>query len=120
MAEIATTAAFSPQALDTIKDAGFIEKFFFLNYDKLTMFMPADHSEIPWTALIIGLWIPNFYYWGFNQYISAHTRRVQPRRRAKRHYACRVPQTDYPLHHRHSGHYGLQLVLQRPSARRPK
>ena len=73
VAEIATTAAFSPQALDTIKDAGFIEKFFFLNYDKLTMFMPADHSEIPWTALIIGLWIPNFYYWGFNQYIIQRT-----------------------------------------------
>ncbi len=72
-AEIATTAAFTPQALDSIKDAGFIEKFFFLNYDKLTMFMPADHSEIPWTALIIGLWIPNFYYWGFNQYIIQRT-----------------------------------------------
>ena len=73
VAEIATTASFSPQALDSIKDAGTIEKFFFLNYDKLTMFMPADHSEIPWTALIIGLWIPNFYYWGFNQYIIQRT-----------------------------------------------
>ena len=73
VAEIATTATFTPQALDSIKDAGTIEKFFFLNYDKLTMFMPADHSEIPWTALIIGLWIPNFYYWGFNQYIIQRT-----------------------------------------------
>lgn len=73
VAEIATTASFSPQALDSLKDAGIVEKFFSLNYDKLTMFMPADHSEIPWTALIIGLWIPNFYYWGFNQYIIQRT-----------------------------------------------
>ena len=72
-AEIATTATFTPQALDSLKDAGIIEKFVSLNYDKLTMFMPADHSEIPWTALIIGLWIPNFYYWGFNQYIIQRT-----------------------------------------------
>ncbi len=73
VAEIATTATFTPQALDSIKDVGLIEKFFTLNYDKLTMFMPADHPEIPWTALIIGLWIPNFYYWGFNQYIIQRT-----------------------------------------------
>jgi SSS family solute:Na+ symporter len=24
---------------------------------------------VPWTALVVGLWIPNFYYWGLNQYI---------------------------------------------------
>jgi len=73
IAEIATTANFSPEALASLKDAGTIEKFFTLNTDKLTMFMPADHPEIPWTALIIGLWIPNFYYWGFNQYIIQRT-----------------------------------------------
>jgi len=73
VAEIATTASFTPEALGSLKDAGVIEKFFALNYDKLTMFMPADHAEIPWTALIIGLWIPNFYYWGFNQYIIQRT-----------------------------------------------
>ncbi len=73
VAEIATTATFDPATLDSLKDAGALKKFFTLNYDKLTMFMPADHPEIPWTALIIGLWIPNFYYWGFNQYIIQRT-----------------------------------------------
>ncbi|MFC1607877.1 solute:sodium symporter family transporter [Candidatus Latescibacterota bacterium] len=38
--------------------------------DKMHMFLPADHPELPWTALVIGLWIPNFYYWGLNQYIA--------------------------------------------------
>lgn len=73
VAEIATTVTIAPDAIANLKDAGFVEKFFTLNSDKLTMFMPADHPEIPWTALIIGLWIPNFYYWGFNQYIIQRT-----------------------------------------------
>jgi SSS family solute:Na+ symporter len=30
-------------------------------------------TEIPWTALLIGLWIPNFFYWGLNQYIVQRT-----------------------------------------------
>ncbi len=71
--QIATTSPVSPETLSNLKDAGVMEKFFTLNSDKLTMFMPADHPEIPWTALIIGLWIPNFYYWGFNQYIIQRT-----------------------------------------------
>ncbi len=73
VAEIATTAAVSPETLSSLSDAGVFEKFFKLNTDKLTMFLPADHPEVPWTALIIGLWIPNFYYWGFNQYIIQRT-----------------------------------------------
>ena len=73
VAEIATTKTVSPETLASLKDAGVMEKFMTLNADKLTMFMPADHKEIPWTALIIGLWIPNFYYWGFNQYIIQRT-----------------------------------------------
>ena len=71
--EISTTATLSPQDIANLSDAGVMKKFFTLNSDKLTMFMPADHPEIPWTALIIGLWIPNFYYWGFNQYIIQRT-----------------------------------------------
>jgi SSS family solute:Na+ symporter len=37
------------------------------------MILPKDHSVLPWTALVIGLWIPNFYYWGLNQYITQRT-----------------------------------------------
>lgn len=37
------------------------------------MIRPADDAEIPWTALCLGLWIPNFFYWGLNQYIMQRT-----------------------------------------------
>ena len=37
------------------------------------MILPSDHSVLPWTALVIGLHIPNFYYWGLNQYITQRT-----------------------------------------------
>ena len=53
--------------------AGLLEKFKAVNADKLHMFMPKDDPEIPYTALIVGLWIPNFYYWGLNQYIMQRT-----------------------------------------------
>jgi len=49
---------------------GGVGSFFAYNADKLHMILPKDHEVIPWTALIIGLWIPNFYYWGLNQYIT--------------------------------------------------
>ncbi|MFC1552281.1 SLC5 family protein [Candidatus Latescibacterota bacterium] len=51
------------------KAVGGVGSFFEYNADKLHMVLPSDHSVIPWTALIVGLWIPNFYYWGLNQYI---------------------------------------------------
>jgi SSS family solute:Na+ symporter len=35
--------------------------------------LPADDLILPWTALVVGLWIPNFYYWGLNQYITQRT-----------------------------------------------
>jgi solute:Na+ symporter, SSS family len=49
---------------------GAIAKLIALNHDKLRMDLPRWDNNIPWTALIIGLWIPNFYYWGLNQYIT--------------------------------------------------
>ncbi|MBD3375527.1 solute:sodium symporter family transporter [candidate division KSB1 bacterium] len=49
--------------------SGFMEH----NADKMHMILPADHPVLPWTALVIGLWIPNFYYWGLNQYITQRT-----------------------------------------------
>jgi len=50
-----------------------VSKFFALNGDKLHMFLPKTDKILPWTALLIGLWIPNFYYWGLNQYITQRT-----------------------------------------------
>ena len=37
------------------------------------MVRPNDDTDIPWSALMLGLWIPNFYYWGLNQYIVQRT-----------------------------------------------
>ena len=54
-------------------DQGAIERFVSLNRVRLNMFLPADDSVLPWTALMLGLWIPNFYYWGLNQYITQRT-----------------------------------------------
>jgi len=50
-----------------------VGNFFEHNADKLHMILPKGHSVLPWTALVIGLWIPNFYYWGLNQYITQRT-----------------------------------------------
>jgi SSS family solute:Na+ symporter len=40
---------------------------------KLHMKRPITDPAIPWTALLLGLWIPNFFYWGLNQYIVQRT-----------------------------------------------
>ena len=41
--------------------------------DKMHMSLPNEHPELPFTALFFGIWIPNFYYWGLNQYITQRT-----------------------------------------------
>ena len=55
------------------KEVGGVSSFLEFNADKLHMILPRDHAVLPWTALVIGLWIPNFYYWGLNQYITQRT-----------------------------------------------
>jgi len=50
-----------------------IRSFFEHNADRLHMVLAKDHPVLPWTALVVGLWIPNFYYWGLNQYICQRT-----------------------------------------------
>jgi hypothetical protein len=52
---------------------GALARFMELNANRLNMFLPADDHVLPWTALLLGLWIPNFYYWGLNQYITQRT-----------------------------------------------
>ena len=49
---------------------GGVDSFLQTNADKLHMILPSDDAVLPWTALIIGIWIPNFYYWGLNQFIT--------------------------------------------------
>ena len=52
---------------------GAMQRFLDINSVRLNMFLPSDDAVLPWTALLLGLWIPNFYYWGLNQYITQRT-----------------------------------------------
>lgn len=81
---IATKVATSTATVEQLAQAGPVERFTLLNSGpavdgpngaggKLHMVRPATDPSIPWTALIIGLWIPNFFYWGLNQYIMQRT-----------------------------------------------
>ncbi len=65
------TGAVSTVALEAGKGA--VERFRELNSVRMNMFLPKDDTVLPWTALLLGLWIPNFYYWGLNQYITQRT-----------------------------------------------
>ncbi|MHC4496084.1 MAG: sodium:solute symporter family transporter, partial [Planctomycetota bacterium] len=53
--------------------AAFSEKFSALKEAKMHMVLPRTSDFLPWTALLLGIWIPNFYYWGLNQYIMQRT-----------------------------------------------
>jgi SSS family solute:Na+ symporter len=79
-ADPAALAATATTSLDPslLADAGAIERLQLLNAGdwqagKLHMIRPAADPEVPWTALVVGLWIPNFFYWGLNQYITQRT-----------------------------------------------
>lgn len=50
-----------------------LSKFWQLNNVRMNMILPANDPVLPCTALLLGLWIPNFYYWGLNQYINQRT-----------------------------------------------
>ncbi len=74
--EAAIVVSTQTGAVETVQLAagsGAIERFLDLNAPRLNMFLPATDSVLPWTALLLGLWIPNFYYWGLNQYITQRT-----------------------------------------------
>ena len=66
-----TTGAVAIEALKP--GAGAVERFWELNRVRMNMFLPKTDPVLPCTALILGLWIPNFYYWGLNQYITQRT-----------------------------------------------
>lgn len=79
-----TRSASSGATTEAIQHAGAVERFMMLNSGdalegangvggKLHMIRPGGDPSIPWTALMLGLWIPNFFYWGLNQYIMQRT-----------------------------------------------
>ncbi|RKY24303.1 MAG: solute:sodium symporter family transporter [Planctomycetota bacterium] len=44
------------------------------NAGKLHTVLPWNDPEVPWLAVFIGgLWIPNIFYWGCNQFITQRT-----------------------------------------------
>jgi SSS family solute:Na+ symporter len=46
-------------------------RFTALAGDRLNTVLPWNHPEMPWLAVFIGgLWIPNTFYWGLNQFIT--------------------------------------------------
>ncbi len=57
------------ESLDVPADASLGQKLQVLKREKMHMVLPAANDVLPWTALLLGIWIPNFYYWGLNQYI---------------------------------------------------
>ncbi len=59
------SATGSKVAID--QGAGVMEKFNALNESAMHM---GSNPTMPWPILILGIWIPNFYYWGLNQYIT--------------------------------------------------
>lgn len=86
---IETKVANSDATVADLEEAGFWRRFILLNDGvdneavavngpngsggKTHMVRPKEDPELPWTALIVGLWIPNFFYWGLNQYIVQRT-----------------------------------------------
>ena len=68
---INSTAVNASLGLDS--GATFTDKFMALKESKMHMVLPKTSTFLPWTALLLGIWIPNFYYWGLNQYIMQRT-----------------------------------------------
>jgi SSS family solute:Na+ symporter len=76
--ELMQTARNQEVTAESLQNAGPIQRFWDLNKGPLPdgkthMVRDIKDKEIPWTALLIGLWIPNFFYWGLNQYITQRT-----------------------------------------------
>ena len=45
-----------------------------VNADKLHVVLPWNDPDVPWLAVFVGgLWIPNIFYWGLNQFITQRT-----------------------------------------------
>lgn len=66
-------AAAVHESLGVDETDSFADKFQVLKEKKMHMVLPRDNTFLPWTALLLGIWIPNLYYWGLNQYIMQRT-----------------------------------------------
>jgi SSS family solute:Na+ symporter len=44
------------------------------NSEKLHTVLPWNDPDVPWLAVFVGgLWVPNLFYWGLNQFITQRT-----------------------------------------------
>ncbi|MGY8776781.1 MAG: solute:sodium symporter family transporter [Longimicrobiales bacterium] len=57
-----------------LREIGGWSAFVATSGDKLHTVLPFNHPEMPWVAVFVGgLWIPNLFYWGLNQFITQRT-----------------------------------------------
>jgi len=66
-ADVSTLVASTGAAASTDAGAGAMARFNDLNESAMHM---GSNPSMPWPILLLGIWIPNFYYWGLNQYIT--------------------------------------------------
>ena len=53
---------------------GGVDEFIKLSEGRLHTVLPLDHPELPWLAVFFGgMWLPNLFYWGLNQFITQRT-----------------------------------------------
>ncbi len=76
--ELIKTSRNAALTVEELVDQGPIARLYSLNdaplpEGKLHMARQQDDKKIPLSALFVGLWIPNFFYWGLNQYITQRT-----------------------------------------------
>ena len=86
---ILTKVANSTATVEDLQNAGAWQRFLLLNEGKdgeaiavagenlaggkLHMIRPVHDPELPWTVLLLGIWVPICFYWGLNQYIVQRT-----------------------------------------------
>lgn len=70
-------AAVAVLGLLAIGDGSFLDgarEFASAQGGKLHTVLPWNDADVPWVAVFIGgLWIPNLFYWGLNQFITQRT-----------------------------------------------
>lgn len=57
-----------------MKEVGGWDRFVELSDGRLHTVLPLDHPTLPWLAVFVGgMWIPNLFYFGLNQFIVQRT-----------------------------------------------
>lgn len=57
-----------------MKELGGLNRFIELSEGRLHTVLPLNHPTLPWLAVFFGgMWIPNLFYFGLNQFITQRT-----------------------------------------------